>query len=98
MNADNYNPWGDSLDKFTEWDPEGARLVFQVGANPWKSGVLTRKEVELISLALNCACTNLDKAGMRRHTRAALKAGATKDEILTVLKMGVGLLINSFFH
>ena len=95
MSTDAVNPWGKSLDKFKEWDPEGARLVLQVGTNPWRSGVLPRKEVELISLALNCACTNLDKAGMRRHTRAALKAGATRDEILTVLKMGVGLAVHS---
>ena len=95
MSTNEVNPWGESLDKFKEWDPEGAGLVLQVGANPWRSGVFTRKEVELLSLALNCACTNLDKAGTRRHTRAALKAGATRDEILMVLKMGVGLAVHS---
>ena len=95
MSTNEVNPWGESLDKFKEWDPEGASLVLQVGANPWRSGVFTRKEVELLSLALNCACTNLDKAGTRRHTRAALKAGATRDEILMVLKMGVGLAVHS---
>src|SRR5580704_12852932 len=65
------NPWGSSLDKFTEWDPKGAETLLRVGTNPWTSGVLPRKEVELISLALNCACTNLDEAGTRRHIRGA---------------------------
>ena len=75
------NPWGSSLDKLKEWDPKGAELLLRVGTNPWTSGVLPRKEVELIYLALNCSCTNLDEAGTRRQIRAALDAGATRDEI-----------------
>ena len=89
------NPWGSSLDKLKEWDPKGAELLLRVGTNPWTSGVLPRKEVELISLALNCSCTNLDEAGTRRQIRAALDAGATRDEILLVLKCGVGLAVHS---
>jgi alkylhydroperoxidase/carboxymuconolactone decarboxylase family protein YurZ len=89
------NPWGSSLDKLKEWDPQGAELLLRVGANPWTTGVLPRKEVELISLALNCACTNLDEAGTRRQIRAALDAGATRDEVLLVLKCGVGLAVHS---
>lgn len=89
------NPWGSSLDKLKEWDPQGAELLLRVGRNPWNSGVLPRKEVELISLALHCACTNLDEAGTRRHIRAALDAGATRDEVLWVLKGGAGMAVHS---
>jgi alkylhydroperoxidase/carboxymuconolactone decarboxylase family protein YurZ len=89
------NPWGSSLDKLKQWDPKGADLLLRVGTSPWMSGVLPRKEVELIYLALNCACTNLDEAGTRRQIRAALDAGATRDEILLVLKCGVGLAVHS---
>ena len=89
------DPWGSSLDKLKEWDPKGAELLLRVGTNPWTSGVLPRKEVELIYLALNCACTNLDEEGTRRQIRAALDAGATRDEILLVLKCGVGLAVHS---
>ena len=57
-------PWGSSLDKLKEWDPaKGAQLLLRVGMNPWTSGVLPRKEVELISLALNCSCTTRDEEG-----------------------------------
>ena len=87
-------PWGSSLDKLREWDPHGAGLLLRVGANPWNSGVLPLKEVELISLALNCSCTNLDEEGTRRHIRRALDAGATRDEVLLVLKCGVGLAVH----
>src|SRR5258707_15548149 len=85
------DPWGSSLDKLKEWDPKGAELLLRVGTAPWRSGVLPRKEVELISLALHCSCTNLDDAGTRRHIRAALEAGARHDEILLVIKCGVGV-------
>jgi len=89
------NPWGSSLDKLKDWDPKGAEVLLRVGTNPWASGVLPRKEVELISLALNCACTNLDEAGTRRHIRGALDAGATREEILTVFKMASLLALHS---
>ena len=69
------NPWGSSLDKLWEWDPDGAALLTRVATNPWNSGVLPRKEVELISLALHCACTNLDEAGTRRNPRGAQSRG-----------------------
>ncbi len=89
------NPWGSSLDKLQEWDPKGAALLLRVGTNPWTSGVLPRKEVELIYLALNCSCTNLDEAGTRRQIRASLDAGATRDEVLLVLKCGFALAVHS---
>lgn len=54
--------------------------------NPWVNGVLPRKTIELISLGLNAACTNLNADGTRRHIRAALEAGASREEILLVLK------------
>ena len=89
------SPWGSSLDKLKEWDPTGAELLVRVGTDPWTSGVLPRKEVELISLALHCACTTLDEAGTRRQIRAALDAGATREEILLVLKCGVAPAVHS---
>ena len=35
---------------------------------------------------LNAQCTSLNPEGTRRHIRAALAAGATRDEVLFVLK------------
>ena len=89
------SPWASSLDKLEEWDPEGAEALLRVGASPWTSGVLPRKEVELISLALHCACTNLNEPGTRRQIRAALDAGATRDEVLWVLKGGAAMALHS---
>ncbi len=55
---------------------------------------LDRKTVELISVAINAACTNLNADGTRRHIRRALDAGATRDELLMVLKMASLLSIH----
>ena len=52
MTTNETNPWGSSLDKLKEWDPKGAEVLLRVGTNPWTSGILPRKEVELIYLAL----------------------------------------------
>ena len=63
--------------------------------SPWTSGILPRKDVELISLAVNAACTNLSAGGTRRHIRGALEAGATREEILMILKIASLLSIHT---
>ena len=86
-------PWDAALQQIREWDPEWAENVQKNGCNPWTSTVLPRKTVELIGVALNAACTNLNPHGTRRHIRAALRAGASREEILMVLKMASVLAI-----
>src|SRR4051812_26060120 len=88
-------PWGPALATLREWDPDWAEQCAKMSTNPWTSGVLPRKTVELISIAVNAACTTLNPAGTRRHIRAALEAGATRDEILMVLKMASLLAIHT---
>jgi hypothetical protein len=63
--------------------PAWAEAAERVTSNPWKHEVLPRMTVELIGLAVNAACTNLNPEGTRRHIRAALEAGASREEILT---------------
>jgi len=72
-------PWEAALAQIREWDSEWADTSLKVTTNPWNSGVLPRKTVELISLAMNAACTNLNPDGTRRHIRAALEAA--RDEV-----------------
>ena len=80
-------PWDASLATLREWDPGWAEHSFKMTTNPWTNGILPRKTIELICIAANVACTNLNQDGTRRHIRDALDAGATREEILTVLKM-----------
>jgi alkylhydroperoxidase/carboxymuconolactone decarboxylase family protein YurZ len=88
-------PWDASVAKLREWDPAWAETCVNMTTNPWTNGILPRKTVELICIAVNAACTNLNQDGTRRHIRGALDAGATHEEILTVLKMAALLGIHS---
>ena len=88
-------PWDAALDKLRKWDAAWAEKYLKMATNPWTSGILPVKEIELICIAINVACTNLNVAGTRRHIRAALEVGATRDEILEVLKCGAALAIHS---
>ncbi len=89
-------PWSDAvLDQMAEWDPNWTEAIRAVTTNPWRGGVLTDRFVELVSLAVASACTSLDADGTRRQIRAALDAGATRDELLTILKMGTVMSIHS---
>lgn len=88
-------PWDSSLAKLREWDPAWAETCRKMSTNPWTSSVLPRKTIELISLALNAACTNLNPEGTRRHMRGALDAGATREEILFILKCASVLSLHS---
>jgi alkylhydroperoxidase/carboxymuconolactone decarboxylase family protein YurZ len=88
-------PWDAALDKLIDWDPAWAAICVKMTTNPWTTGVLPRKFIELVGVALNAACTNLNPEGTRRHIRAALNAGATREQILMAIKCALGLSIHS---
>jgi alkylhydroperoxidase/carboxymuconolactone decarboxylase family protein YurZ len=79
-------PWDAALEQLREWDPVWAEACRRMTTNPWRRGILPRRLVELIGVMLNAQCTSLSPEGTRRHIRAALAAGATREEILFVLK------------
>ena len=87
-------PWDDALAQLRAWDPAWAETCARMSTNPWRGGVLPRRLAELIGVAVNAACTNLNAEGTRRHIRGALEAGATRDEVLMVLKMASLLAIH----
>jgi alkylhydroperoxidase/carboxymuconolactone decarboxylase family protein YurZ len=88
-------PWDPALVQLSEWDPAWAATCVKMTTNPWITGVLPRKFIELVGVGLNAACTNLNPDGTRRHIRAALNAGATREQILTILKMASVMSIHS---
>lgn len=96
MKTKNAGPWDSpALAKVREWDPTWVDQCLKFSDSPWTSNILPRKEVELISLAVNAACTTLSEGGTRRHIRAALEAGATREEILMILKIASLLSIHT---
>jgi alkylhydroperoxidase/carboxymuconolactone decarboxylase family protein YurZ len=94
-NARESGPWDSALDQLREWDQAWAETCERMTMNPWRSGVLPKKLIELIGIALNAACTDLNEDGTRRHIRRALDAGATREEILFVLKCASVMSIHS---
>ncbi len=89
-------PWDSvALAQLREWDPVFVDQCLKMSNNPWIGGVLPRKDIELISLAVNAAITNLSPGGTRRHIRGALEAGATREEILMVIKIASLLSIHT---
>ncbi len=89
------SPWVAALNKLQEWDPVWADQAVKVTANPWADGVLPAKFIELLLIGLNASRTNLNPEGTRRHIRAAIAAGASRQEILFVLKCASVMSIHS---
>jgi alkylhydroperoxidase/carboxymuconolactone decarboxylase family protein YurZ len=89
-------PWDNpAMAKLREWDPIWVEQCLKMSDVPWTSNVLPRKDVALIGLAVNVACTNLSAEGTRHHIRGALAAGATREEILMILKIASLLSIHT---
>ncbi|HEX9169206.1 MAG TPA: carboxymuconolactone decarboxylase family protein [Roseiarcus sp.] len=95
MSGDQAGPWDQALSKLEAWDPAWAAACNAASTNPWRTGVLSAKFIELVSRAINVACTNLKADGTRRHIRGALDAGASRDEILFVFKCAAAMAIHS---
>jgi len=60
------------LTRLRAWEPAWTEICTKMSANPWTGGILPRKFVELISVGLNAACTNLNPQGTRRHICSAM--------------------------
>jgi len=88
-------PLDTALDKLGQWDSGVTSVLARMSGDPWVGKVLPRKFVELVGIAINAACTNLNPEGTRRHIRAALAAGATREQILLVLEMASVMAIHS---
>jgi alkylhydroperoxidase/carboxymuconolactone decarboxylase family protein YurZ len=87
--------WDPLWDTIFDWDPSWTEQFLEMGTSVWRNGILPPKYIELICIAVNGACTHLYGPGVRHHIRAALKLGATKQEVLEVLKFTSILGIHS---
>ncbi|MFT4038285.1 MAG: carboxymuconolactone decarboxylase family protein [Thermomicrobiales bacterium] len=84
-----------ALDQMAVWDPEWVAIYRQIVAPPGPDGALAPRMAALIDVALAVSCTARDREQTRATMRAALDHGATRDELLTVLKMAALLAIHS---
>jgi alkylhydroperoxidase/carboxymuconolactone decarboxylase family protein YurZ len=78
--------WEPSLDDVYELDPGWTEAAVRMVDDPWRTGILPIKWIELICIALNANTTHRDEIAVERHVRAALDAGASAEEILDTFK------------
>lgn len=87
--------WNRAWDDFAAFDPVWTEKFMDMGTLPMRSGVLDKKTIEFIAIAVDASCTHMYAPGVRRHIRAALDLGATKEEIMAVLQLVSVLDIHS---
>ena len=81
--------WNNAWDPLFELDPLWTDEFFAAAIPMYESDVMPAKELELMSIAFDASYTHMYAPGTRRHIKAALKAGATIEEIMEVLKLCV---------
>lgn len=81
--------WNEAWNPFFELDPVWTDQFMATGAGIYASGIMEPKLVELLSIAFDVSYTHMYAPGTRRHIRAALKLGATIEEIMEVFKLCV---------
>ena len=79
--------WNPDWEPFAKLDPAWTEKAIGLAMTPAASGVLDKKTIELIGIALDASVTHLYAPGVRRHIQRALKAGATREEIIAVLQL-----------
>ena len=77
-------------------DPSWTEQFFAMGSDLYTRGVLSPKMLELISVALDASFTHMYAPGTRRHIQAALKLGASPEEVMEVLKLCVAQGVQTF--
>ena len=83
--------WGDVLAD----DPDYFEAYLNFSSVPWKHGTLAPKVKEFIYIAIDTSATHMFKLGLRIHVQNALKYGATREEIMDVLKLSSEIGIHS---
>ena len=79
-----FNPLWEQM---RELDPQFVEAYLRFRDVPHKSGPMPQKYKELILVAINAATTHMYAPGVRRHMALALKAGATKEELLETVEL-----------
>lgn len=79
--------WHEFWDEMLELDPEMFGAYTEFSTVPWRTGVLTPAEKELIYISYDIAATHLYVPGTKLHIRNALAHGATPQQVLEVMEL-----------
>ena len=90
--SSDWNPLWEQLEAL---DPEFLEAYLTFRSVPHRKGPLPLKVKEFILIAINAATTHLYAPGVRRHMQNAIRAGATKEEVLEVVQLTTVMGIHS---
>jgi alkylhydroperoxidase/carboxymuconolactone decarboxylase family protein YurZ len=81
---DQFNPDWELL---YQWTPDWLESFLSLAAPIWRDRILPPLWIELLCVAADAALTHMYDPGTRRHIRAALDLGATREQLLRVLQI-----------
>ena len=87
--------WSETQENILKLDPEYFEAFATFEATPWRTGVLTSKEKELVYIAVHAAPVSLNREALRRHIERAMDFGAEVHEIIEVFELASTLGIHS---
>jgi alkylhydroperoxidase/carboxymuconolactone decarboxylase family protein YurZ len=87
--------WNPLWDQLRALDPAFVEAYLNFRETPQRNGPLPRHVKELILVAINAATTHLYAPGVRRHIANALRAGATREEVLETIQITTVMGIHS---
>ena len=87
--------WSETWEGVLRLDPEFLRAYLNFSAVPWRKNHLDDKVKEFIYIAIDANATHMYLPGVRQHIQAALKLGATPQEIMEVLELAATLGIHA---
>lgn len=87
--------WPEGADDLFRWAPNFARGFMSYGEIPYREGPLSRKDKELVLIAVFATPVAPQPEAMRRHIRQALVHGATAEEIADVLQLSSAIAIHT---
>jgi alkylhydroperoxidase/carboxymuconolactone decarboxylase family protein YurZ len=87
--------WAPPFEAILDADPDFFAAYLNLSSVPVRHGFLDPKVREFILIAVDAATTHLHADGTRAHIRAALRHGATREEVMEVLELATLLGIHT---
>jgi alkylhydroperoxidase/carboxymuconolactone decarboxylase family protein YurZ len=87
--------WAPPFEAILDADPDFFAAYLDLSSVPARHGYLEPKVREFILIAVDAATTHLHAEGTRAHIRAALRHGATREEVMEVLELATLLGIHT---
>jgi alkylhydroperoxidase/carboxymuconolactone decarboxylase family protein YurZ len=79
--------WSAEWESILRLDPGFFEAYLNLAAVPWKKNHLEDKVKEFVHIAADAAATHLYRPGIKDHIEAAIRHGATREELMEVIEL-----------